>query len=86
MYIVSFSNCTFLTLSHSCYSSNFFVGKNGVYINLVKQVREAFEACDLVRIDCSDLNKSDCRKIGAKLKVRKIVKNNIRLWIILFKS
>ncbi|KAL6898072.1 hypothetical protein ACP4OV_006668 [Aristida adscensionis] len=44
------------------------LGKNGVYVNLVKQVREAFEACDLVRIDCSGLNKSDCRKIGAKLK------------------
>jgi RNA-binding protein YhbY len=46
-----------------------FKGKNGVYLNLVKQVREAFEACDLVRVDCSGLNKSDCRKIGAKLKV-----------------
>uniref|UniRef100_A0A0D3EP69 CRM domain-containing protein n=1 Tax=Oryza barthii TaxID=65489 RepID=A0A0D3EP69_9ORYZ len=45
-----------------------FKGKNGVYLNLVKQVREAFEACDLVRVDCSGLNKSDCRKIGAKLK------------------
>jgi RNA-binding protein YhbY len=45
------------------------LGKNGVYLNLVKQVREAFEACDLVRVDCSGLNKSDCRKIGAKLKV-----------------
>ncbi|KAK3164339.1 hypothetical protein QOZ80_1AG0016230 [Eleusine coracana subsp. coracana] len=44
------------------------LGKNGVYVNLVKQVREAFEVCDLVRVDCSDLNKSDCRKIGAKLK------------------
>ncbi|KAG8044705.1 hypothetical protein GUJ93_ZPchr0075g2717 [Zizania palustris] len=44
------------------------LGKNGVYINLVKQVREAFEACDLVRVDCSGLNKSDCRKIGAKLQ------------------
>ncbi|KAF0919768.1 hypothetical protein E2562_031465 [Oryza meyeriana var. granulata] len=44
------------------------LGKNGVYLNLVKQVREAFEACDLVRVDCSGLNKSDCRKIGAKLK------------------
>nr|CAB3495776.1 unnamed protein product [Digitaria exilis] len=43
-------------------------GKNGVYVNLVKQVREAFEACDLARVDCSGLNKSDCRKIGAKLK------------------
>lgn len=30
------------------------LGKNGVYLNLVKQVREAFEACDLVRVDCSD--------------------------------
>ncbi|GJN31925.1 hypothetical protein PR202_gb20383 [Eleusine coracana subsp. coracana] len=44
------------------------IGKNGVYVNLVKQIREAFEVCDLVRVDCSDLNKSDCRKIGAKLK------------------
>lgn len=44
------------------------LGKNGVYVNLVVQVREAFEACDLVRVDCSGLNKSDCRKIGAKLK------------------
>lgn len=44
------------------------LGKNGVYDNLVKEVREAFEACDLVRVDCSSLNKSDCRKIGAKLK------------------
>ncbi|KAL6621309.1 hypothetical protein ACP70R_033741 [Stipagrostis hirtigluma subsp. patula] len=44
------------------------LGKNGVYVKLVEQVREAFEACDLVRVDCSGLNKSDCRKIGAKLK------------------
>ncbi|XP_072967482.1 CRS2-associated factor 1, chloroplastic [Typha angustifolia] len=44
------------------------LGKNGVYNNLVQQVREAFEACELVRIDCKDLNRSDCRKIGAKLK------------------
>ncbi|ONK69115.1 uncharacterized protein A4U43_C05F19510 [Asparagus officinalis] len=44
------------------------LGKNGVYSNLVRNVREAFEACELVRIDCKDMNKSDCRKIGAKLK------------------
>jgi RNA-binding protein YhbY len=50
-------------------SFHLFTGKNGVYTHLVKEVREAFEACDLVRIDCSGLNKSDCRKIGAKLKV-----------------
>ncbi|KAL3825182.1 hypothetical protein ACJIZ3_021211 [Penstemon smallii] len=44
------------------------LAKNGVYNNLVKNVREAFEACELVRIDCQGLNPSDYRKIGAKLK------------------
>ncbi|KAH9610105.1 hypothetical protein KSS87_004340 [Heliosperma pusillum] len=44
------------------------LGKNGVYVNLVKTVREAFEVCDLVRINCQGLNPSDYRKIGAKLK------------------
>ncbi|XP_073226227.1 CRS2-associated factor 1, chloroplastic [Cicer arietinum] len=44
------------------------IGKNGVYFNLVKNVREAFEECELVRINCQGLNKSDYRKIGAKLR------------------
>ncbi|CAD5193560.1 unnamed protein product [Musa acuminata subsp. malaccensis] len=44
------------------------LGKNGVYCKLVKQVREAFEACELVRINCKDMNPHDCRKIGAKLR------------------
>ncbi|THU44757.1 hypothetical protein C4D60_Mb02t10710 [Musa balbisiana] len=44
------------------------LGKNGVYCKLVKQVREAFEACELVRINCKDMNPHDCRKIGAKLQ------------------
>ncbi|KAK7251541.1 hypothetical protein RIF29_34833 [Crotalaria pallida] len=44
------------------------LGKNGVYSDLVKNVREAFEECELVRINCQGLNKSDYRKIGAKLK------------------
>lgn len=44
------------------------LGKNCVYANLVKKVKEAFEACELVRINCKDMNKSDVRKIGAKLK------------------
>ncbi|PKA45716.1 CRS2-associated factor 1, chloroplastic [Apostasia shenzhenica] len=44
------------------------ISKNGVYCNLVKDVQEAFEECELVRINCKGLNKSDCRKIGAKLK------------------
>ncbi|PIA42817.1 hypothetical protein AQUCO_02000334v1 [Aquilegia coerulea] len=44
------------------------LGKNGVYAGLVKHVREAFEECELVRIDCKGLNGSDYKKIGAKLK------------------
>ncbi|KFK40374.1 hypothetical protein AALP_AA3G365300 [Arabis alpina] len=44
------------------------LGKNGVYCDLAKNVREAFEVCELVRIDCQGLRGSDFRKIGAKLK------------------
>ncbi|KAJ9551124.1 hypothetical protein OSB04_015169 [Centaurea solstitialis] len=44
------------------------LGKNGVYCDLVNNVKEAFEACDLVRINCEGMNGSDYRKIGAKLK------------------
>ncbi|KAL6974440.1 CCR4-Not complex caf1 ribonuclease subunit Caf1 [Sarracenia purpurea var. burkii] len=44
------------------------LGKNGVYCDLVKNVREAFEACELVRINCEGMNGSDYHKIGAKLK------------------
>ncbi|KAK8597703.1 hypothetical protein V6N13_095103 [Hibiscus sabdariffa] len=44
------------------------LGKNGVYADLVKNVREAFEECELVRINCQGIKGSDYRKIGAKLK------------------
>ncbi|KAJ4708500.1 CRS2-associated factor 1, chloroplastic-like [Melia azedarach] len=44
------------------------LGKNGVYSDLVKNVREAFEVCELVRINCQGMNGSDYRKIGAKLR------------------
>lgn len=44
------------------------LAKNGVYCDLAKNVREAFEACELVSINCQGLNPSDYRKIGAKLK------------------
>lgn len=40
-----------------------------MYCDLVKNVREAFEVCELVRIDCQGIKGSDFRKIGAKLKV-----------------
>lgn len=48
-------------------------GKNGVYCDLVKNVREAFEECELVRINCQGMNGSDFRKIGGKLKVTRFL-------------
>uniref|UniRef100_K3XHR9 CRM domain-containing protein n=1 Tax=Setaria italica TaxID=4555 RepID=K3XHR9_SETIT len=45
------------------------LAKNGIYITLVKDVRDAFEGNDLVKIDCEGLNPSDYKKIGAKLRV-----------------
>lgn len=44
------------------------LGKNGVYINLVRDVQNAFRFDDLVKVDCKRMNPSDYKKIGAKLK------------------
>ncbi|KAL5227867.1 hypothetical protein ABZP36_016132 [Zizania latifolia] len=44
------------------------LAKNGIYISLVKDVRDAFEGHDLVKINCEGLNPSDYKKIGAKLR------------------
>lgn len=43
-----------------------------MYCDLVRNVREAFEECELVRINCQGVNGSDYRRIGAKLKVCEI--------------
>lgn len=40
-----------------------------MYCDLAKAVKEAFEECDLVRINCKGMNTSDYKKIGAKLRV-----------------
>ncbi|PKA51527.1 CRS2-associated factor 2, chloroplastic [Apostasia shenzhenica] len=44
------------------------LAKNGIYINLVKDVRDAFELSHLVKVNCQGLEPSDYKKIGAKLK------------------
>ncbi|XP_050206705.1 CRS2-associated factor 2, chloroplastic [Mercurialis annua] len=44
------------------------LAKNGVYITLVKDVRDAFEGSPLVKIDCKGMDPSDYKKLGAKLK------------------
>lgn len=43
------------------------LAKNGVYDNLVNEVRHAFEGSQLVKVDCRGLEPSDYKKIGAKL-------------------
>lgn len=44
------------------------LAKNGIYVTLVKDVRNAFEGSPLVKINCEGLEPSDYKKIGAKLK------------------
>ncbi|KAK1292233.1 hypothetical protein QJS10_CPB17g00895 [Acorus calamus] len=44
------------------------LAKNGIYMNLVKDVRNAFEFSDLVKINCQGMHASDYKKLGAKLK------------------
>ncbi|XP_062158824.1 CRS2-associated factor 2, chloroplastic [Alnus glutinosa] len=44
------------------------LAKNGVYISLVKDVRNVFEGSPLVKIDCKGMHASDYKKLGAKLK------------------
>lgn len=48
--------------------------KNGIYLNLVKDVRDAFDGSPLVKIDCQGLHASDYKKIGAKLMVCETLK------------
>lgn len=42
--------------------------RNGVYVNVVDRVRDAFETEEVVRLDCKHVGMSDCKKIGVKLK------------------
>ncbi|CAH2040591.1 unnamed protein product, partial [Thlaspi arvense] len=52
--------------AHSC--SSMSVGRNGVYVNVVERVREAFQTEQVIRLDCSYMGTSDCKKIGVKLR------------------
>lgn len=40
-----------------------------MYANVVERVREAFETGEVVRLDCTHVGTSDCKKIGVKLRV-----------------
>ncbi|GBG69319.1 hypothetical protein CBR_g4016 [Chara braunii] len=44
------------------------LNKNGVYADLVKKVQWAFQTNELLRINAKGLNKSDYKKIGARLR------------------
>lgn len=43
--------------------------RNGVYVNVVGRVRGEFETEEVVRLDCTHVGMSDCKRIGVKLKV-----------------
>ncbi|XP_058775414.1 CRS2-associated factor 2, mitochondrial isoform X2 [Vicia villosa] len=42
--------------------------RNGVYVNVVERVREAFKTEEVLRLDCTHVGMSDCKKIGVKLR------------------
>ncbi|PSR85342.1 CRS2-associated factor 2 like [Actinidia chinensis var. chinensis] len=42
--------------------------RNGVYVNVVDRVREAFQTEEVVRLDCAHVFTSDFKKIGVKLR------------------
>ena len=48
----------------------FSAARNGVYVNVVEKVREAFGFEEVVRLDCTHVGSSDCKRIGVKLRVK----------------
>ncbi|XP_028760291.1 CRS2-associated factor 2, mitochondrial-like [Neltuma alba] len=42
--------------------------RNGVYVYVVDKVREAFKTEEVLRLDCTHVGASDCKKIGVKLR------------------
>ncbi|XP_076948302.1 CRS2-associated factor 2, mitochondrial-like [Bidens hawaiensis] len=42
--------------------------RNGVYVNVVEKVREAFETQEVLKIDCAHVGMSDCKRIAVKLR------------------
>lgn len=44
------------------------LSRNGVYVNVVGKVRAAFETEEVVRLDCTHVGASDCKRIGVKLR------------------
>ncbi|KAK1435630.1 hypothetical protein QVD17_01396 [Tagetes erecta] len=42
--------------------------RNGVYVNVIEKVREAFETEEVLKIDCAHVGMSDCKRIAVKLR------------------
>lgn len=83
----SFRLCTaFLFSLHRSYVNNswfFSAARNGVYVNVVDRVKEAFMTEEVVRLDCTHVGTSDCKRIGAKLRVWLAIEINFEfsLWV-----
>jgi len=70
--------CIFLFQLPVCFlqtllTLKWIAAKNGYYAFLVPMVRDAFLSCELVRIDCEGLERKDYKKIGCKLRVKRIL-------------
>ncbi|XP_016514286.1 CRS2-associated factor 2, mitochondrial isoform X1 [Nicotiana tabacum] len=44
------------------------LSRNGVYVYVVDKVRVAFETEEVIRLDCTHVGTSDCKRIGVKLR------------------
>lgn len=73
---IAWNQC--MQLSHRCLYCS---ASNGVYVNVVDKVREAFKTEEVVRLDCTHVETSDCKKIGVKLRVRHLFPNSYRSWV-----
>jgi RNA-binding protein YhbY len=65
-------------------SRSWFSESAGMYQNLVKTVKDAFEVDEIVKVDCRELDRSDMKKIGAKLRVSPHIKLQARRYTITF--
>lgn len=57
-----------------------------MYVNVVERVREAFKAEEVVRLDCTHVGTSDCKKIGVKLRVWWVLEIKLEVGVATFIS
>ena len=71
MFAVIFSNICMIHVDIDAHFLNLLCleARNGVYVNAVERVREAFQTEEVVRLDYAHVFTRDFKKIGVKLRV-----------------